>query len=279
FVPYRRLKVLIHSYTGNLETSPNCQLRPPLLSIPGLNIISVDYSRLVPNLCYKEAVRNAHLVGRCLSHFLMSFIRNGLLRPQDIHLIGFGLGAHVAGFTAKFMKAYNVYIGHITGLDPAKPHFQTQERSERLDASDADFVDIIHTDILVHGLMMPIGHVDFYPNQGVQQPHCGPLHEVKTHLCFHHRAAEYYAESIFSSIGFLGFNCKDLYHYMSNRCMPGGDLQPMGYHARPSARGSYLLKTNNYAPYARGPSFEEMDRSLLGVVFKDTELKEKLHEL
>jgi len=173
------LKVLIHSYTGNRDTTPSYQLRPKLLRIPGINIISIDYSKLAPNQCYLAAVQNAHLVGRCLAKFLLSFLTRGLIFARDIHLIGFGLGAHVAGFAAKFLIHANYRVGHITGLDPAKPHFQTLETSERLDASDADFVDIIHTDVFVHGLMQPIGHVDFYPNSGVNQPNCGALHESR----------------------------------------------------------------------------------------------------
>ena len=40
------------------------------------------------------------------------------------------------------------------------------------------FVDVIHTDAgpIISGglgLMQPSGHVDFYPNGGIQQPGCG----------------------------------------------------------------------------------------------------------
>jgi pancreatic triacylglycerol lipase len=63
-------------------------------------------------------------------------------------------------------------------LDPADPYFENTERMIRLDSSDALFVDVIHTDAAPFitgglGLMQLSGHVDFYPNGGVQQPGCG----------------------------------------------------------------------------------------------------------
>lgn len=64
-----------------------------------------------------------------------------------------------------------------TGLDPAGPFFPLNDTSSRLDTSDAEFVDVIHTDSgdlggNELGMEEPIGHVDFYPNGGADQPGC-----------------------------------------------------------------------------------------------------------
>lgn len=40
---------------------------------------------------------------------------------------------------------YKSCIINDAGLDPAQPCFRTEDRAERLDESDADFVDVIHT--------------------------------------------------------------------------------------------------------------------------------------
>ena len=66
---------------------------------------------------------------------------------------------------------------HFAGLDPAGPGFPLNETDTRLDISDADFVDIIHTDSgdltgNELGMEEPIGHIDFYPNGGAIQPGC-----------------------------------------------------------------------------------------------------------
>jgi hypothetical protein len=64
-------------------------------------------------------------------------------------------------------------------LDPAHPLFCDADHANEtlLEASDAEFVDIIHTNmgpvILGHlGCTKNLGHFDFYPNGGRLQPGC-----------------------------------------------------------------------------------------------------------
>jgi hypothetical protein len=44
------------------------------------------------------------------------------------------------------------------------------EAAYQLDTNDAEFVDVMHTSSVAS--LNPIGHVDFYPNGGIQQPGC-----------------------------------------------------------------------------------------------------------
>ncbi len=60
-------------------------------------------------------------------------------------------------------------------VDPAGPNFYYSDAPDRLDASDALFVDVIHTDgaprmVSGFGHLDALGHVDFYPNGGSAQP-------------------------------------------------------------------------------------------------------------
>ena len=63
----------------------------------------------------------------------------------------------------------------MTGLDPAYPGFSIDNTDARLDVTDAQFVDVIHTNsalLFEGGVGFPtsIGHADFWPNGGTTQP-------------------------------------------------------------------------------------------------------------
>lgn len=58
------------------------------------------------------------------------------------------------------------------GLDPALPFFASLNNDWKLDATDARFVDVIHTSAGTFGKIEPSGHVDFYINGGYVQPQC-----------------------------------------------------------------------------------------------------------
>lgn len=98
------------------------------------------------------------------------------LNPLDVHIIGHSLGAHTAGYAGERIKVggniterthvhnCNLHsndsifilsliqlfifqdLGRITGLDPAEPYFQGMPTHVRLDPTDAQLVDVIHTD-------------------------------------------------------------------------------------------------------------------------------------
>lgn len=64
---------------------------------------------------------------------------------NDFHIVGHGLGAHIAGQIGRFLKTKEVLVQRITALDPAYPCFENTSASLRLRKSDANFVDVYHT--------------------------------------------------------------------------------------------------------------------------------------
>ncbi|XP_039949734.1 inactive pancreatic lipase-related protein 1 [Bactrocera tryoni] len=254
FEPRWPLKILIHGFNGNRYTSPNLESRSVLLRTQPVHVISVDYSRLAAFPCYYPwAVSNARVVARCLAQLTDNLIERGIYMDKDIHLIGFSLGAQIAGLSANSVKQP---LRRITGLDPAGPAFVTYNRSEKLDASDAEFVDVIHTDPFFYSTLDRSGHADFYPNlDKFFQPGCNIVQDGRLRNCNHFRAPLYYAESIASNRGFWSYQCGEWLKFVMQQCREYADMPhtQMGYFVSKNASGSYFLQTEAFAPFAKGP--------------------------
>lgn len=128
---------------------------------------------------YTQAVANIRLVGAIAAHVIhMIYQECGLPNLDRVHMIGHSLGAHLSGYAGyTLQREFGLQLGRITGLDPAEPLFTDTDPMVRLDRSDAGFVDVVHTDavsLAMGGLGMraAIGHVDFYPNGGANNPGC-----------------------------------------------------------------------------------------------------------
>lgn len=123
---------------------------------------------------YPLAANNTRQVGEYFGKFLEFLGRESNLEYKDVHICGHSLGSHVAGYAGAYLDGR---VGRITGLDPASPLFETPagvvDPDSRLDSTDAQFVDVIHTSGPAFGFIAPLGHADFYPNQGkFPQPGC-----------------------------------------------------------------------------------------------------------
>ena len=139
------------------------------------NFVSVNWERLAAGPNYFSAAANVDAVGVRTARLVDLLVRKGGGDLNQFHLIGFSLGAHVVGKAGQNMTMGTV--PRITGLDPACPQFSVQDTDSRLDQSDGQFVDVIHTNSgsLMEGALSfasPIGHVDFYVNGGNAQPGC-----------------------------------------------------------------------------------------------------------
>lgn len=61
------------------------------------------------------AAANTQLIGRQLAILIMDMVHALNSDPDQMHIIGFSLGAHVAGFAGKALRRNNVTVGRITG--------------------------------------------------------------------------------------------------------------------------------------------------------------------
>lgn len=89
-------------------------------------------------------------------------------------------GAQLCGLTGQESE---IRFDRISALDPAGPFFEYADGRVSVDKSDAEFVDVMHTnggELLQSrfGMIRPCGHIDFYVNGGVFQPGCPNLLQI-----------------------------------------------------------------------------------------------------
>ncbi|KAB0794898.1 hypothetical protein PPYR_11737 [Photinus pyralis] len=238
-------KILIHGYNSDMFLGVLNGIKTEYFKSGKLNVILIDWSDYAKGPCYPAAVWNCRMVGNCLSQ-LIDAIR--CISTSNVHLLGFSLGSHVAAFASNYASKK---VKRITGLDPALPGFATAANENKLDSSDADFVDVIHTNAFMQGTPLQSGHIDFFVNGGIIQPGC--MQEGNVLACSHHRAPIYYAESINSVPGFWGWSCSSFWEYLIGRCWKSGNQTIMGEHTDRNMRGIFLVITNSQAEYAMGP--------------------------
>lgn len=70
--------------------------------------------------------------------------------------------------------------------------------------------------------------------------------------CSHHRAADYYTESIKSERGFWGWPCNSYINYLLGLCPRSNELHLAGEDCRETTKGMFLITTNNESPFASG---------------------------
>jgi len=260
------LKFIIHGFSENGEEEWEQKMKNALLDAEDCNVIIVDWEngaglpewipKAVEMPLYLHAVGNTRLVGRQIAllvinlgdHFDTEPMSNKMSKKiaQNTHVIGHSLGGQIAGYAGEHLRLMNHNLARITGLDPAGPLYEATDAELRLDPTDADFVDVIHSNadrFLVGGLgsYERQGEVDFYPNGGQWQPGCrwvvpGGLHYLVSGnesdvACNHFRAVDFYTSSI-HDCDYTGFECDNYDDFVKGRCFPCKDGENGGVECR-----------------------------------------------
>ncbi|XP_014103240.1 pancreatic triacylglycerol lipase [Bactrocera oleae] len=246
FNPRYQTKIIIHGYNADMYMNSMQRMKYEYLMRGEYNIIFVDWAVLAPGPCYVNVVHNTKHVGACVAQLVERILETG---TTDMHVIGFSLGAQLTNYVARNLGSFQ--LPRITGLDPAMPFFITSGINDKLDPTDAAFVDVIHTNAFVQGKIERCGHADFYMNGGILQPGCNS-ENTNPFACSHQRAVEYFAESIRSRKGFWGWPCSSYISYLLNMCPPTNYLIEAGEDIKLSTKGMFLAETNDTAPYALG---------------------------
>ncbi|XP_028166304.1 phospholipase A1-like [Ostrinia furnacalis] len=200
---------------------------------------------------YPKSVRLSREIGRKIGEFLVKLTDQGLT-ADNLELAGISLGAHIVGYAAKhFYSVTGKKPSRVTGLDPAGPCFRSLPSKYRLDSSDAERVDIIHTNIDGFGIAERLGHVDFYANGGEFQPSDVPYVPCLV-ICSHIRAILYWWQALEHPKKFIAIKCDSIQDARFSNCYNNTEVNYVGMYTDFGKPGIYYLPTNNEFPYYRG---------------------------
>jgi len=249
FKSTRPTKMISHGFIEDGNVKWMKEMAQELLDHGDYNVIRIDWGHgSLP--MYSQATANTRVVGLEIGYLINWLADDYGLDRGMVHIIGHSLGSHIAGYAGEQIPG----LGRISGMDPAGPYFTGTLPMVRLDPTDAEFVDVIHTDadtilMLGYGTEQPMGHLDFYPNSGHDQPGCDPVsigiqwilpgdvnQDTKDIVCCSHSRAIYlYKDSIKSECNFLSHECASYEKFENGECASCGpdntQCAYMGFHA------------------------------------------------
>lgn len=243
--PAKPLVVLVHGFIQTHKCGFPQDIKDAYLNLhEGISVVTVNWgahscssvSEAAQLLCYPTAAAKVDSIGQAISNFITALVKKGLATPGNVHIVGASMGAHVSGEAGnRFLKANGIKVSRITALDPGGPAF-TCGGARCLSKNDADFVDVIHTDMGVLGTTQALGHIDFYPNGGGHpQPTCEGLDDK----CSHATCAQYWLHSIGRS-DIVATKCGSYDDFKNGACS-NGETTVFGEKAIPGQNGAFYL--------------------------------------
>lgn len=123
--PNAPIKIVSHGWSGNGNSGSNTNVRDAFLANSDCNVIVVDW-RALAGANYVSAVLGVPSVGEYVGNFLQWLISNGGGNWNNVHLVGYSLGAHVVGnagrqsgrrvsrITGEFLAGFDVLLLYLT---------------------------------------------------------------------------------------------------------------------------------------------------------------------
>ncbi|KAM3966426.1 lipase member H-A-like [Aphomia sociella] len=220
----------------------------------GYNVLLLDMNKFATTE-YPVAARLMRAIGKHTGEMLANLTNYDVgFDPKKLELVGLSLGGQTMSFIAKSYKALTgVTVSRLTGLDPSGPCFRNLGPEDRLDQSDADFVDVIATNIDGFGMAAPVGHVNYYVNGGEYQP--GDVFWIPCSIfCSHIRAYTIWFAALQYPDSFIAMQCDSVQQAREKNCY---ERQPMvtnvlGLNVDKTKHGVFYLATTYNYPYYMG---------------------------
>ncbi|KAF2981780.1 hypothetical protein EK904_014123 [Melospiza melodia maxima] len=188
----KKITFIVHGYrfTGSAPVWIS-DLVHLLLSVEDMNVIVVDWNQGATTLIYNYAARKCKRVAEILKKLIDEMLINGA-SLDSMHMIGVSLGAHISGFVGQM---FDGTLGRITGL----------------------------------GYGEALGHIDFYPNGGTDQPGC-PLtifSGLQYFKCDHQRSVFLFLSSLTQNCNITTYPCNSYRNYRNGKCTSCEPFWPM----------------------------------------------------
>lgn len=184
------VKVVIHGWINKDDFEFDDAVTEELFkSLVPLNIFVVNWREGSHTKLYLLAKKRIESVAKFVSSYVNYLISNNYSKPQDFTIIGFSLGAHIAGMTARFASKP---VFKVIALDPAGVDFDKGDEN-CLHKHDALYTEAWHTNINGLGYSSPLAQTTLFFN-GETQPGCSE--SAFSSSCSHGRAYKYYSEYI-----------------------------------------------------------------------------------
>ncbi|KAM3966366.1 phospholipase A1-like [Aphomia sociella] len=204
---------------------------------------------------YPAIVRTLPTIGKHVAEMLYNVtLQNVGFNPKRLELVGLSLGGQMMSFIAKSYKELSgVKIGRLTGLDPSGPCFRNLGPDHKLDKSDADYVELISTNMDGLGIASPVGHVNFYVNGGEYQ--MSDVFPMPCEMfCSHVRAFTIWYSALSHPNCFIAMQCDSMQQARDRNCYDRKPLvtNTLGLKLDNTKRGIFYLATTYNYPYCMG---------------------------
>ncbi|KAG5672355.1 hypothetical protein PVAND_002488 [Polypedilum vanderplanki] len=230
----RPTRMIIHGVGQNENSSMNIILTKSYLTRGDFNVIVVDWSTVASPI-YQYARLKVNMIGMAVSKYITWLNPN----YNTLHVIGYDLGAHIAGIAGK--NTVNGRIGRIIGLDPSLPLFSENLSINRLNSGDAQLVEVFHSNGGRLGIFSRMGQLDYYINNGRQQPECASSTDAS---CSHYRAVTVFSNLVSKNHKYLVIPCMTI-DEIANKC----SLDPIEILLEEiSPSGIYQVSTDSAEP-------------------------------
>ncbi|XP_065216711.1 pancreatic triacylglycerol lipase-like [Planococcus citri] len=238
-------KVLIHEWLQNETYSYAKDFVSAYLKNKrekGIQVIVVDYGS-VSRCQFNRAREMQPKIGEQVGELLKSLMKYGQV-PSKVHIIGLGMGAQIAGYSAR--QIHPRKIGRLTALDPTFIGYL--EHQPQLKSNDSDFMDVIHTAQRKFGSVRHLGNARFYPNDGTRQPMGNGKSPLDASVLSHLASVFYYLESIVDITYFKARLCNNYVSYLRNKCQEPAVYNYMGDEANIKLFGNFYLQVQSPVP-------------------------------